>query len=71
MKKIIFSTALVCSTTLWAQSGFQPGGCSGSDTFFQHIETYGGDMEKAVTVGVIPKGIQGLEVKLLSTKDVY
>jgi len=68
MKKIILSTALVCTSTLWA--GFDFGECSGSGTFAQHIDAYGGDTEKAVTVGVIPKGIQGLEVKLISATDV-
>ena len=68
MKKIIFSTALLCSSTLWA--GFNFGECSGSGTFAQHIDAYGGDTESAVTVGTIPKGIQGLEVNLTSNADV-
>ena len=70
MKKIILSTALICSGTLWAETGFNFGECSGSGTFAQHIDAYGTDKENAVTVGTIPKGIQGLEVNLTSEADV-
>jgi len=68
MKRIILSTSLLCSGTLWA--GFNFGECSGSGTFAQHINAYGTDKENAVTVGTIPKGIQGLEVNLTSEADV-
>jgi len=69
MKRVILSTALLYSTTLWA--GFNFGQeCSGSGTFSQHIEAYGRDTENAVLVGYIPQGIQGLNVTLKSNKNV-
>ena len=67
MNKILVST-LLCSSLL--QAGFDFGECSGSETFGQEIEHYGLDQENAVTVGTIPKGIQGLRVELISDKDV-
>jgi len=68
MKKEIIFTILLIISPLWA--GFNFGECSGSGTFEQHIEHYGGDKENAVTIGDIPAGIKGLHVQLKSEKDV-
>jgi len=66
-KKIIFPMLLLTST-VWA--GFDFGECSGSGTFEQEIIYYAGDYENASTVGEIPEGIQGLNIQLISDKDV-
>ena len=50
--------------------GFNFGECSGSGSFEQQINHYGGDYENAITVGEIPAGIQGLHISLESPKDV-
>jgi len=50
--------------------GFDFGQCSGSGTFEQQIDAFGGDYEKTVKVGEIPAGIKGLHVELNSDKDV-
>ena len=56
------------STSTWA--GFNFGDCSGSGTFEQEIQHYNGNVDNAVTVGSIPKGLQGLRISLISDKDV-
>lgn len=67
MKKILQISTLL-STMLFAEFNF--GECAGSKSFEQAIEAYKNDYEKTVTVGSIPKGIQGLKVTLISDKDV-
>ena len=56
------------TTSIYA--GFDFKTCSGSGTFEQQINHYHGDYENAITVGEIPEGIQGLEINLISNKDV-
>lgn len=68
MKKILLSTALLCSNPLWAGFDFEE--CSGVKTFTQHISNFNGDLDSDVLVGTIPKGIQGLTVVLSSDKDI-
>ncbi len=66
MKRVLF--AALAMNIIYA--GFDFGECSGSGTFEQHINQYGGQYENATYVGTIPKGIKGLKINLLSDKDV-
>lgn len=66
MKKILWSIGLFTSQG-WA--GFNFGECSGEGTFQQEIHKYQ-NYEDTVTVGEIPKGIQGLRIDLSSDEDV-
>jgi len=68
MKKLILLSTILFTHSVYADFDFER--CSGSETFKQYIETYGGNEEKAVTVGTIPVGIQGLRVELISDKDL-
>jgi len=61
---------LIVVMTTYVYAGFNFGECSGTGTFQQQVEAYGGDYTKDVLVGTIPKGIQGLKVSLVSDKDV-
>jgi len=70
MKKTILSIVLLCSYSTILNANLSFGECSGSGTFAQHIDAYAGDKENAVTVGTIPKGIQGLEINLISEADI-
>ena len=77
-KKTIRQITTLGSLTLFSlfsfptniQAGFDFGECSGAGTFEQKIIQYGGDYEKVVEVGTIPKGIQGFKVQLTSDKDI-
>ena len=66
MQKILIILLLV--SQMWA--GFEFGECSGSGTFEQPIAHYQGDYERTTSVGIIPKGIKGLQVELISPEDV-
>ena len=66
MKHILWSIGLLTSPIL---AGFDFGECSGEGTFQQEIHQYQ-NYEDTVTVGEIPKGIQGLRIELISDKDV-
>ena len=69
--KIISMITLGLSTQIMAlNEGFNFGECSGSGSFEQQINYYDDDYENAITVGEIPKGIQGLKISLKSDKDV-
>ena len=70
--KIIIPLILSASSFLWAiNEGFDFGhGCgAGNGTFTQEIHQFT-DYEDAVTVGKIPKDIEGLHIELISDKDV-
>ena len=70
-KNIVFLISLVLSTSAFAlNDGFNFTECSGSDSFEQQIQHYNGDYENAISVGVIPAGIEGLTINLTSDKDV-
>jgi len=66
MKKLLLFTFLTASI----YAGFDFKTCSGSGTFEQQINHYHGNYENAITIGTIPKGIQGLKINLISDKDV-
>ena len=68
MKKLLVFSMLTVVSGLHA--GFDFGQCSGSGTFEQQIDAYGGDNEKTVYVGAIPAGVKGLHIELNSDKDV-
>ncbi|CAA6801621.1 MAG: Unknown protein [uncultured Sulfurovum sp.] len=68
MIKIILLSSIILVTDICANFNF--GECSGSGTFEQEIEHYNNDYENSVTVGSIPEGIQGLDIKLISENDV-
>ena len=68
MKKLLLLLLFVATHILHA--GFDFDECSGSGTFEQEIEAYNGDYEKAVLVGEIPAGIQGLHIELKSDNDI-
>ena len=71
MKKYIVAAGLLFTLPLWAlNDGFNFSECSGSGSFEQQIQHYGGDYENAITVGTIPIGIEGLNIELTSDKDV-
>jgi len=72
MNKIIILSMLAATYGLYAEEKpkFHFDECSGSGTFEQQINAYGGDFEKTVLVGKIPEGIKGLHVELTSDKDV-
>lgn len=59
---------MLFATSAWA--GFDFGECKGAKSFEQHINYYNGDYENAVNVGVIPRGVQGLKITLVSESDV-
>jgi len=61
---------LLTLTTNTLFAGFSFNTCSGSGTFEQQIVHYAGDYENTTTVGEIPKGIKGLKIYLISSKDV-
>ena len=71
MRKIFLIVTMLLT---FVSANFNFGECSGSGTFEQQIEYYGNqsiyDLDKAVLVGTIPQGIQGLRVELISDKDV-
>jgi len=67
MKKILIFILL---SSFVVHADFNFGECSGSGTFEQSIIHYDGDYENTTTVGVIPSGIQGLKISLVSDKDV-
>ena len=73
MKKQIFIASVLMSTSLlWGiNDGFDFGqGCgAGNGTFSQEIHQFT-DYEDAVTVGKIPKDIEGLHIELISDKDI-
>ena len=63
MKKIIIATALICSTTLWAETEGDldfPGG-SGSEHFTEDIP-----LTNVARIGEIPPEIENLEIALIS-----
>ena len=55
---------------VFAGTGLNFKGCSGAGTFEQKINHYHDDYENAIKVGEIPKGLQGLDINLISDKDV-
>jgi len=68
MKKLLILSMLTATSGLYADFNFEQ--CSGSGTFEQQIDAYGGDNEKTVYVGAIPAGVKGLHIELNSDKDV-
>jgi len=66
MKRLLLFMFLTASI----YAGFDFKTCSGSGTFEQQINHYHGHYENAITVGTIPKGIKGLQINLISDKDV-
>ena len=68
MKRLLILPLLIATQSAYA--GFDFGQCSGSGTFEQQIDAYGGDYENTVLVGEIPAGLKGLHIELKSNKDV-
>jgi hypothetical protein len=69
--KTVALTSLCIGTQAYAlNDGFNFDECSGSGSFEQEINHYGGDYENAIEVGQIPTGIQGLRITLESDRDV-
>ncbi len=68
---IIGATLLTTSLYGGFDFGGNGGGCEGGNgNFQQQIESYNGDYEKVVTVGEIPKDLQGVNISLKSDEDV-
>ena len=66
MRKLLLLLIILISNI---SAGFNFGECSGSGTFEQQINKFN-SFEDAITVGEIPKGIQGLHIELNSDNDV-
>jgi len=72
MKKLLIIPVILGAQNLYAEdeNPFNFGTCSGEGDFQQEIISYNNNNDNDIYVGKIPQGIKGLEIQLISDKDV-